>query len=101
MISLHQDPDFDLAYGVFVIEFYARWCGTCRNVTKYLCELEKEMGFQGVLVDIESSPLVSKNFCIQGVPIIVITNDGVEIGRIGGSLTKAEIRQWILDNNAI
>ena len=72
MISLHQDPDFDLAYGVFVIEFYARWCGLV-ECYQYL-RTEKEM-FSGVL---PISIFTIEEFGIQGVPIIVITNDGVE-----------------------
>lgn len=101
MISMHLEPGLDLANGVFVIEFHARWCGTCRSITRHLTELEAEMGFQGVLVDVELMPLVTKSFRIQGVPILVITDSGIEVDRIGGSLTKAELRQWILDSNVV
>ncbi|MFA5466389.1 MAG: thioredoxin family protein [Candidatus Izemoplasmatales bacterium] len=101
MIAMHQEPNLELGEGVFVILFHARWCGTCRSVTRHLTELEDEMGFRGVLVDVELLPLVTKGFRIKGVPILVITKDGIEIDRVGGSLTKIELRQWLLESNVI
>jgi thioredoxin 1 len=101
MISMNLEPNIDLQSGVFVIEFFARWCGTCRSITRHLSELEEEMGFKGVLVDVELMPLVAKSFRIKGVPLIVITDNGVEIDRTGGSLLKEEIRSWLLDSNVV
>jgi len=87
--------------GVFVVEFYARWCGTCRAITRHLTELEDEMGFVGVMIDVEQLPIVAKNFLVKGVPIVCVLADGIELGRIGGSYTKEEIRSWLLDFDVI
>ncbi len=101
MRSMHLEPDIPLENGVFVIEFYARWCGTCRSITRIVTELEEEMGFKGVLVDVEQLPLVARSFRVKGVPIIVVTEDGVELLRIGGSMTKEEVRNWLLESKVI
>ncbi len=96
MKTMHMEPYLSLDKGVFVVEFHARWCGTCRAVTRHMSELEDEMGFVGILVDVEQLPIVARNFRTMGVPVIVLIQDGIELGRIAGSLTKQEIREWLL-----
>ncbi len=97
MRSPNNERSLSLEQGVFVIEFYTRWCGTCRAVTRHLMELEDEMGFNGILIDVEQLPVVAKSFLIRGVPVIILLQDGIDLGRISGSLTKEEIRAWLLD----
>jgi len=94
--SPNNERSLSLENGVFVIEFYTRWCGTCRAVTRHLMELEEEMGFEGILIDVEQIPVVAKSFLVRGVPVIVVLQDGIDLGRISGSLTKEEIRSWLL-----
>jgi len=94
--SPNNERSLSLENGVFVIEFYTRWCGTCRAVTRHLMELEEEMGFEGILIDVEQIPVVPKSFLVRGVPVIVVLQDGIDLGRISGSLTKEEIRSWLL-----
>lgn len=91
----------NLERGVYVIEFYARWCGTCRTVSQSLSELEDEMSFSGIMIDVELLPVVARNFLVRGVPVIVLLQDGFELGRISGSYTKQEIRTWLLGFNVI
>jgi thioredoxin-like negative regulator of GroEL len=61
-----------------------------------LKELEDEMGFVFVQVDIDLMPLVAKSFRIKAIPVVVLLQDGVELGRLEGSFEKPEIRQWLL-----
>ncbi len=97
MRTPNNEQSLHLEQGVFVIEFYARWCGTCRAVTRHLLELEDEMGFNGILIDVEQLPLVAKSFLVRGVPVILLLQDGIDLGRTSGSLTKEEIRAWLLE----
>lgn len=98
---MHMEPNLMLDSGVHVVEFYARWCGTCRAVIKHLTELEDEMGFSGVLVDVEQLPIVARSFRTRGVPVVVLIENGIELGRLSGSLTKQEIREWLLGFDVI
>lgn len=96
MRKLHDDPTIMLDKGCLLLEFYARWCGTCRAVTRRIEELETEMELQGILIDVEQLPLVAKNFHIKGIPVLICLQDGIELDRISGSLEKEEIRAWLL-----
>jgi thioredoxin-like negative regulator of GroEL len=96
MRSLHLEPNMPLERGLYVLEFSLRYCGNCRAMQSRLKELEDEMGFSLVQIDIELMPLVAKSFRITVVPIVILIRDGIELGRMEGSFEKPAIRSWLL-----
>jgi thioredoxin 1 len=91
------DPRIASAYfetGRALVEFYAKWCGTCRALTRTLQTVEPIIGVPVVCVDVEATPDLAARFGILGVPQLLYLKDGVVAGRIAGSLDESEFAEW-------
>lgn len=56
-----------------VVDFYADWCGPCKELAPILEEIANEKGDEVVFykVDIDKDPDLAKAFNIRGVPTVV------------------------------
>ena len=77
-----------------VLKFSAGWCQPCKALSVLLtttpipCAIEE--------IDIDSNFELPAQFKVRGVPTIVAVNDdGEEINRLVGSVTKQTLTNWI------
>ncbi len=72
------------------MDFFAEWCGPCRQQTPILDQLKERMGDQveirkiDVGVDTDETREYAATYDIQFVPTIVIEKDGVLIQKLVG-----------------
>jgi thioredoxin 1 len=70
-----------------IVEFSAAWCPHCHALEPVLARLGREE-YQGqvsfVKTDVDENPDVAMHFGIQGMPTLLLFNDGKEIGRLIG-----------------
>ncbi len=80
-----------------LLDLWAPWCGPCRAVAPALEQLSKERAgsLRVVKVNVDEEPTVSSGLGVQGIPTMVLFDDGAEIGRQVGALPIAQIRQWV------
>lgn len=80
-----------------LVEFGAEWCGPCKVVAPELEALSKELDGKAkiVTVDIDKSPLLSRELGVQSVPTFVVFHQGRPVGGRVGALKKAQIREML------
>jgi thioredoxin 1 len=75
------------ARGVQMIDFTAKWCGPCRQMTPVLDQLAREysgrVGFAAV--DCDDEPQIAQRYNVRSMPTFVLVRDGHEVGRIVGA----------------
>ena len=77
-----------------VADFYATWCGPCRQLSPLLDKLAG--GYAGkikfVKINVDESPGIAQNFQVAGIPALIFFKDGQVAGRVTGLLPEADLR---------
>ena len=77
-----------------VVDFYATWCGPCRQLAPELDQAAD--GFAGkikfVKVNVDESPGLAQNYQVQAIPTVLLFRDGKLADRITGLLPAADLK---------
>ena len=83
-----------------VVDFWAEWCGPCKQIGPALEELSDEMGgrIKIAKVDVDSNPNSAAALGIRGIPALFIFKDGQVVSNKTGAAPKAALLGWIEDS---
>ena len=83
-----------------LIDFWAEWCGPCKQIAPVLEEISDEMKDQVVIAkhNIDEEPNVPTKYGIRGIPTMLLFKDGQLKATKVGAITKSNIVSWIKEN---
>ncbi|CAO2823914.1 thioredoxin H-type [Amaranthus tricolor] len=80
---------------IVIANFSAAWCGPCKMIASYYCELSKKYtSLMFLTVDVDELPDLSTSFDIKATPSFFFLKNGKEIDKLVGS-NKAELLKKI------
>ncbi|MFF3114322.1 tetratricopeptide repeat protein [Kitasatospora sp. NPDC057904] len=81
-----------------VIDFWAEWCGPCKQLSPILEGLAEEYAGRFVLVkiDVDSNQMLAQQFGIQGIPAVMAVVAGQLVPLFQGAESAANVRK-VLD----
>ncbi len=80
-----------------VIDFWAEWCGPCKQLSPILEKLAIEGDGAWVLarVDVDANERLAAMFRVQGIPMVYAVVRGQPVDAFTGVVPEAQLRQWI------
>ncbi|TCP61144.1 thioredoxin [Rhodovulum bhavnagarense] len=80
-----------------VVDFWAEWCGPCKQIGPSLEELSEE--FAGrvkiVKVNVDDNPSSPAQMGVRGIPALFMFKDGQVVSSKIGAAPKAALKGWI------
>jgi len=83
-----------------LVDFFATWCGPCRQMLPIVTELSEEMAEQVKIVklDVDEAGATAEKYEIQSIPTLILFKGGQVKATKNGASTKAELQSWLDDN---
>ncbi len=80
-----------------LVDFWAEWCGPCRTLAPIVEAIAEQYGDAARVfkLNVDDSAAVAQRYGIQGIPTLIVFQDGVEKERIVGVASQEKISRTI------
>ncbi len=83
-----------------VVDFFATWCGPCRQMLPVMDEVSSAMSstVKIVKMDVDESPSTPDQLGVQTLPTLILFKNGEAVAQHTGPMLKIELIEWIKSN---
>jgi thioredoxin 1 len=82
-----------------LVDYWAEWCGPCRQVAPVLEEIAKEYAskIEIVKLNVDENPEVVRTYGIMNIPTLTVFKDGQVVKEIVGAKPKSALLRELED----
>ena len=91
------DSDISQPGKLVLIDFWAEWCGPCKQIAPILEEIydEKKDNLKILKLNIDENPETPQKYNVRGIPTLMLFKDGSLVDTKVGSMPKTTIINWV------
>ncbi len=84
-----------------LVDFFATWCGPCQTLAPILKEVKDSLGnrISIIKIDVDKNQQISSQYQVRGVPTMILFQNGKQLWRQSGVLSRSDLIKVIAEKS--
>jgi thioredoxin 1 len=84
-----------------LVDFFATWCGPCQMLAPILKQVKESLGERITIIkiDVDKNQAIAAQYQVRGVPTMLLFQNGKQLWRQSGVVSKDELVKIIVEKS--
>ncbi|MNP97882.1 Thioredoxin-like protein [compost metagenome] len=84
-----------------LVDFFATWCGPCQTLAPILKQVKDSLGDRVsiIKIDVDKNQQIASQYQVRGVPTMILFQNGKQLWRQSGVVSKEDLIKTILEKS--